>query len=84
VRFVIDAPVSNAGRLAGLVRERAAGRAWDVELAHPADARLLALGAEGWVVATADSGLLDRCPAWFGLSEAALDGAPWIDLSVDR
>lgn len=72
VTFVIDAPVSNSGRLAGLVRDRAAGRAWEVELAHPADARLLALGAEGWVVATADAGLLDRCPAWFGLAEVAL------------
>lgn len=76
--WVIDAPVSNSGRLAAAIR---ALGPWDVELVDAADARLLAHGRAGRVVATSDGGLLDRGLAWFALAEAALGGdAAIVDL----
>lgn len=78
VVWVLDAPVSNSGRLAA--RLRALGQT--VELRTDADRRLIALGG---VLASADGPLLDRCAAWFGLAEAALAGeAPILDLAPDR
>jgi hypothetical protein len=73
-RFVIDAPVSNSGRLAAAIRERGP----EVELADPADGRLLELAREGWALATADGGLLDRCGAWCALAERALPPEAWV------
>ena len=62
--WVLDAPVSNSGRLAATLRER-----WTVELADNADRRLLELAAEGRWLATSDSVLLDRAAGWVGLCE---------------
>jgi len=63
-RWLFDAPVSNSGRLAELVREvaRARGAAWTVELVGDPDPMLVAAGDA--VVASADSGVLSgakRC-----------------------
>jgi len=75
VRWLLDRPVSNSGRLATLLRDEAtaAGWTWDVELvAHP-DHELAAFDG---VVATSDGGVLDRCAAWCDLPGAALSSPP--------
>jgi hypothetical protein len=68
-RWFLDRPVSNSGRLKGIIEELAADRGWpwQVELAADPDAVLADPGPDV-VVATADSAILDRCPAWFNLA----------------
>lgn len=66
VLWVLDAPVSNSGRLAALIRARAD---FEVRLEDQADAALL---ASGRVLATGDGPLIDRAGAWFPLAELAL------------
>lgn len=61
----LDRPVSNSGRLRGAILAHAASRAWTVTLDDDPDA-LLARSAEP--VATADSGVLDRCAAFADLA----------------
>ena len=63
VRWILDRPVSNSGRLAGLLREVAAksGWTWEAVLEDDADSALL---RSGLPVATADSVVLDRCASW--------------------
>ena len=70
-RWLLDRPVSNSGRLKGIMEELAAERGWpwSVELVDDPD-RLLAESAE--VVATADSGILDRAAAWFNLARTVI------------
>lgn len=65
-RWLLDRPVSNAGRLAVLLRELAARRGWvwQVDLSDSPDRELAAAGE---VIATADGPLLDRGGAWFDL-----------------
>ena len=81
-RWFLDRPVSNSGRLKGIIEELAAasGWPWRVELVADPDAcagrpREAAEVAAvelpprpPIVVATADSAILDRCPAWFNLA----------------
>lgn len=80
VRWLLDAPVSNSGRLAALLREAAEARGvtWDVEAVADPDGLLVAAsGADPRaVVATADAAILDRCGAWLDLPAEALPGAP--------
>lgn len=65
--WLLDSPVSNSGRLAALIREVAAARGWSWTVALPLDPdRELAVARD--VVVTADSGILDRCGAWFQLA----------------
>jgi hypothetical protein len=66
--WYLDRPVSNSGRLRGMMRQIAAdaGWSWDIELVDDPD-KILAVAAE--VVATADSGILDRCQRWFNLAD---------------
>ena len=84
VRWLFDAPISNSGRLARLLRELAADRdwPWEVELADNPDRLLRTTPA---VVATADSAVLDRCGPWLNLARLVVDAAArdaWlIDLS---
>ena len=61
--WLLDAPVSNSGRLAGMVR--AADPTWTAEVVPDPD-RLLVL--PGDPVATADAGILDRCGPWINLA----------------
>jgi hypothetical protein len=74
VRWYLDRPVSNSGRLRALILDDAAERGWDwsVELVFNPDP-LLAASPE--TVATADSAILDRCDRWVNLARAAIDHA---------
>ncbi|AMV40770.1 hypothetical protein VT85_25280 [Planctomyces sp. SH-PL62] len=66
--WLLDAPVSNSGRLAALLRDiDPDGR---VEVVPDPD-RLLIL--PGDPVATADSGILDRCGPWLNLARALIE-----------
>jgi hypothetical protein len=77
--WFLDAPVSNSGRLAALIR--AADPGWTAEVVPDPDAVLVEPGA---VVATADAGVLDRCGEWVslarGIVEAGVPGAFVADL----
>ena len=82
--WFLDRPVSNSGRLKGIMQEVAAagGWRWRVELVRDPDAVLMDPGYFSCpgstapnlellklpVVATADSAILDRCGAWFNLA----------------
>lgn len=71
-RWLLDRPVSNSGRLAQVIRETAAERAWawDVELVFNPDPLLV---ESRDVVATADSGILDRCGTWVPLAREVIE-----------
>jgi hypothetical protein len=80
VAWFLDAPVSNSGRLAALIRDlgRQRGWSWSAELAPDPD-RVLA--SSPGVVASSDSWILDRCQAWSNLArEVIASGAPeaWV------
>lgn len=84
--WYLDRPVSNSGRLAACLAEIAAEGAlsWQIELVADPDPLLIATDA---VVATADSGVLDRCGDWLDLArhtvERAAPGAWILDLAPD-
>lgn len=86
VRLLLDAPVSNSGRLARLLQEewraRGVGDAWKVVLARYPDDDLV---GSGQTVASADGDVLDRASAWLNLArdivERAVPGAFLVDLS---
>jgi hypothetical protein len=73
--WYLDAPVSNSGRLAQLLREVFATRnlVWDVQLVNSPDQQLRQSTS---VVATADSAILDACAAWFDLTRHVLAAHP--------
>ena len=79
VTWFVDRPVSNSGRLAGWIRERAPeGIAWDVELPHDADAAVIETAA---VACSADARVLDLSAGWVDLvgetlTRAAVDA--WV------
>ena len=81
VTWFLDRPVSNSGKLAGLLRETAAahGLDWAVEVVPDPDWVLC-----GWsgVIATSDGGVLDHAGSWLDLPAAALaDDDVWrVDL----
>lgn len=84
VKWLLDAPVSNSGRLAALLRElaRARGWNWEVEATAGVDERLR--GARDRVVVSADRRVLDGGCAWFGLARrlaAAIPRAWVLDLA---
>ncbi len=85
VRWRFDAPVSNSGRLRGLLlaESEAHGWGWEISLINGVD-RALAEANE--VVVTSDSWVLDRAQRWTNLAAhliAALRPAPRvIDLSA--
>jgi hypothetical protein len=71
VWIALDAPVSNAGRLAQQMRALAATHAWPwhVELVPQVDATLRRSAA---IVATSDSGILDAPVRWYDLGAAVV------------
>lgn len=79
VRWRLDRPVGNSGRLRGLLAELAEARGWtwSIELDDSPD-RVLA--ASGDVVASGDGWILDRAPAWVDLPGAVIDAHPgaWV------
>ncbi|KUG07977.1 DUF434 domain-containing protein [Solirubrum puertoriconensis] len=83
VRWLLDQPVSNSGRLAARLRELgpALGFSWTAEVVMNPD-RVLADTTD--VVVTSDSVVLDRAGAWLNLGALALAAEPpqWLlDLS---
>ena len=85
VVWYLDRPVSNSGRLAALVAELADDRSWpwQVELVPNPDPVLIAARED--LIATADSGILDRSDRWLNLARHVVESAApaaWIvDLS---
>lgn len=65
--WCLDRPVSNSGRLKTVIEQIAAERCWTWQamLADDVDALLVQSPA---VIASADSGVLDRCRAWCNLA----------------
>jgi len=82
VVWYLDRPVSNSGRLAGLLRDaaRAHALAWEVELPWDPDAVLVDSHA---IVATADARILDAGVRWVDLAGALRSLAPGSPLVVD-
>lgn len=72
VVWLLDRPVSNSGRLAGLLRELAEAKAlpWEVELVWDPDRVLVGSDA---VVATADAQILDAGVEWVDLPGALIE-----------
>ncbi len=83
--WLLDRPISNSGRLRALMTNEAqqAGWSWDVQLVDNPDALLR---DPDKIVATADSGILDRCGQWLNLARIVVEDKveePWvIDLSL--
>jgi hypothetical protein len=85
-RWWLDSPVSNSGRLRGILVEIAGERGWnwEVELTFNPDP-ILSASAE--IVATADAGILDRCRRWLNLVRGVLEALPkarTVDLRPSR
>lgn len=74
VTWWLDRPVSNSGRLAGMLREARPG--WQVELVDHVDP---VIAEQRGVVASADAYVLDRCEAWIDLPRELASGTRgWI------
>jgi len=71
VTVLLDAPVSNTGRMATLLRALAGRRGWPWEVALVPAADPLLKAAAG-VVATSDGGILDAEVAWVDLAGAVV------------
>jgi len=70
VAWYVDRPVSNSGRLAGWIRDRAPeGIGWAVEMPHDADQSIIEADA---VACSADARILDLAPGWIDLASAAV------------
>jgi hypothetical protein len=70
--WLLDAPVSNSGRLAAMIRAMDTG--WSAEVVPNPDTLLIQPGA---IVATSDAGILDRCGHWVSLAHFLVDeGVP--------
>jgi hypothetical protein len=65
--WLLDAPVSNSGRLAAMIR--AVHPAWSAEVVPDPDAILI---QPGELVVSADSAILDRCGQWVNLARALI------------
>lgn len=84
-RWYLDSPVSNSGRLATIMRDLARQHEWpwEVELVPDPDAVLVDATDP---VATADSGILDRCGPGFNFARHVIDrdvSQAWIVNFVD-
>ena len=84
VRWVLDRPISNSGRLAKRIRDAALRGQWDwtVEVVFNPDAEI---SAARRIVISSDSHVLDESVAWLNFSrlliEKQLDQSWLIDLS---
>lgn len=79
VRWYLDRPVSNSGRLREHIDRlaRARGWAWQIEVVDNPDR---AIAASAWVVASTDAWLLDHSPGWVCLPDAVAATGWLIDL----
>lgn len=75
VRWYLDRPVSNSGKLRGLILEQAEARGldWEVELVDNPDRELAAQREH--VVASCDSWVLDHCARWLDLQGVVIEAA---------
>ena len=69
VEWLLDAPVSNSGRLCSRIREVSEGQPWETD-AHVVPDPDRSLARKTGVVSS-DSTVLDRCVSWLNL-------APWL------
>ena len=70
--WLLDAPVSNSGRLAAMIR--AVKPTWSAEVVPDPDKILI---QPGELVVSADSAILDRCGEWVNLARGFIDaGVP--------
>jgi hypothetical protein len=69
--ILLDAPVSNSGRLRARIDELARERGWRVAARVVADPDAT-LSRSAQIVASADGALLDRCGRWFNLARACV------------
>ena len=72
ILWYLDRPVSNSDRLRRLIDEEvvACVPPWEVRLVEQVDR---ALSSSSHIVATADSGILDRCGRWFNLARCVVE-----------
>mgnify|MGYP001548361577 CR=1 FL=1 len=72
VVWVLDKPVSNSGRLKGVILEFAAKKSlrWDVRLEMNPDKVLL---ESEHIIATSDSAVLDGCEKWLNLARIVVE-----------
>lgn len=84
-RWLLDAPVSNSGRLKARMASLAAARgwAWTIDLARNVDAELI---ASPHLIVSSDSAVLDACGRWLNLARFAIETrvpSAWVvDLGV--
>ena len=66
----LDQPVSNSGRLKGIINEIVAAHAWpwEVRIVLDPDADLVAAQGDAIVIASADSVVMDGCIRWVNLA----------------
>ena len=69
--FLLDAPVSNSGRLKARIAERMAGSTVKAMFEVIGDVDRTLYGKEN--VVTSDAAILDRCRSWFNLVKRAID-----------
>ncbi|KAA9339759.1 DUF434 domain-containing protein [Hymenobacter busanensis] len=86
IRWLLDQPVSNSGRLAARLRDLGPelGLPWTAEVVMNPDSVLVDTAD---IVVTSDSVVLDRANCWLNLAALALEAAPprWLlDLSQDE
>ncbi len=87
VRWLLDSPVSNSGRLKKLIAELARSNnwQWEVELLMNPDTEL---ARTRYIVVSSDSAVLDACGQWVNLAAELITrrvDSPWvIDLRDDR
>lgn len=87
VRWLLDRPVSNSGRLKAMIQDAApAGLPWQVELVYSPDKELVVPGDHA--VASSDSWVLDHCQSWVDIPGAIIarqvDRAWLVDLGQDE
>ena len=75
VRWLLDRPVSNSGRLKALIEDfiEKNNQSWTVEL-HQNPDKILSQTPDP--VATSDSAVLDQCKQWINLTKLALETPP--------
>lgn len=72
VVWYLDSPVSNSGRLKGIIEDvvERSTPPWEVRLVKLVDRTL---AASPHIVVTADSAILDRCGRWFNLARTIVE-----------
>ncbi len=78
VTWFLDRPVSNSGKLAQRIRDKAEddGLPWTVEVVNNPDRELVAM--TGAIVATSDSWILDNSDRWVDLSSMFQPESLWL------